>query len=251
MRSGRRVASVAPVRSRPPPTPPPRAGPYLRFRVGFARHRDRFQHIPQSVKVTDCSLSGGSLHSSAALLHASAISRLICITTPSMLRLTTMSRLQRAAMPDRCVSVMPAIWSISSLTSSCRTGLRCFSSILMRSNAAFAKACSASAAARRLLPLASQISEVGNTALVEREAITLPLDHAIGFELADIGPAAIEVQRQRRSTDGDGGPIDGDGLSHERHSCCVAVGYSVWSVSGRAALPSQPNCCELNSASAA
>jgi len=34
------------------------------------------------------------LHSSAATLHASAISRLICITTASMLRLTTMSRLQ-------------------------------------------------------------------------------------------------------------------------------------------------------------
>jgi hypothetical protein len=30
------------------------------------------------------------------LLHASAISHLICITTASMLRLTTMSRLQRA-----------------------------------------------------------------------------------------------------------------------------------------------------------
>jgi hypothetical protein len=49
------------------------------------------------------------LGGSAALLHASAISHLICITTASMLRLTTMSRLQRAAMPDRCFSVMPAI----------------------------------------------------------------------------------------------------------------------------------------------
>jgi hypothetical protein len=28
---------------------------------------------------------------------------------------------------------------------------------------------------------------------LEREAVTLPLDHAFGFELADIGPAAIEV----------------------------------------------------------
>ena len=37
-----------------------------------------------------------------------------------MLRLTTMSRLQRAAMPDRCVSVMPAIWSTKASTSSCR-----------------------------------------------------------------------------------------------------------------------------------
>jgi len=30
---------------------------------------------------------------------------------------------------------------------------------------------------------------------VEREAVTLLLDHAFGFELADVGPAAIEVQR--------------------------------------------------------
>ena len=31
--------------------------------------------------------------------------------------------------------------------------------------------------------------------LIEREAVTLPLDHAFGFELADVGPAAIEVLR--------------------------------------------------------
>jgi hypothetical protein len=39
---------------------------------------------------------------------------------------------------------------------------------------------------------------VGNAALVEREAATLPLDDALGFELADVGPGAIEVQRQCR-----------------------------------------------------
>ena len=49
--------------------------------------------------------------------------------------------------------------------------------------------------ARRLPPLAPQVSQIGNAALVEREAATLPLDHAFGFELADVGPAAIEVQR--------------------------------------------------------
>jgi hypothetical protein len=38
-------------------------------------------------------------------------------------------------------------------------------------------------------------------ALIEREAVTLPLDHAFGFELADVGPAAIEVQRQCRRAD--------------------------------------------------
>ena len=58
--------------------------------------------------------------------------------------------------------------------------------------------------ARRLLPLAPQVSQVGNAALVEREAVTLPLDHAFGFELADVGPAAIEVQRQCRRADGRG-----------------------------------------------
>jgi len=49
--------------------------------------------------------------------------------------------------------------------------------------------------ARRLLPLAPQVSQVGNAALVEREAVALPLDHAFGFELADVGPAAIKVLR--------------------------------------------------------
>jgi hypothetical protein len=38
------------------------------------------------------------------------------------------------------------------------------------------------------------------TALVEREATTLPLDHAVGFELADVGPATIKVQRSRRAS---------------------------------------------------
>jgi len=46
-----------------------------------------------------------------------------------------------------------------------------------------------SRSARRLLPLASRISEVGNTALVERDAITLPLDH----KFAVIGSGAIVV----------------------------------------------------------
>jgi hypothetical protein len=38
-----------------------------------------------------------------------------------------------------------------------------------------------------LLPLAPQVSQVGNAALIEREAVTLPLDHAFGFELGDVG----------------------------------------------------------------
>ena len=74
---------------------------------------------------------------------------------------------------------------------------------------------------RRLPPLAPQVSQVGNAALVEREAITLPLDHAFGFELADVGPAAIEVQRQRRRADGRGlsGLRAGDQWRRSQPSC--------------------------------
>jgi hypothetical protein len=52
--------------------------------------------------------------------------------------------------------------------------------------------------------LASQILQVGNAALIKRKAITLPLDHAFGFELADVGTTAIEVARHCRSADGRG-----------------------------------------------
>jgi len=38
-------------------------------------------------------------------------------------------------------------------------------------------------AARRLLPFVPQMSQVGNAAPIKREAVTLPLDHAFGFEL--------------------------------------------------------------------
>jgi hypothetical protein len=49
--------------------------------------------------------------------------------------------------------------------------------------------------ARRLLPLAPQIAQEGNAALIERKAVALTLDYALRFELADIGSAAIEVLR--------------------------------------------------------
>ena len=42
--------------------------------------------------------------------------------------------------------------------------------------------------------LAPQVSQLGNAALIEREAVTVPLDNAFGFEIADVGSAAIEVQ---------------------------------------------------------
>ena len=52
--------------------------------------------------------------------------------------------------------------------------------------------------------LAPQVSQVGNAALVEQKAITLPQDHAFGFELADVAAAAIELLRQCRRADGRG-----------------------------------------------
>ena len=179
-----------------------------------------------------CSSSGGSLASSAALLHASAISRLICITTASMLGLTTMSRLQRAAMPDRCVSVMPAIWSISLID---RVTSHQGALLLLDPDAQQCRLRQGmlriSRSARRLLPLASQISEVGNTALIEREAVTLSLDHTFGFEFADVGPGAIEVQRQCRCA-------DSRGLSGSRSRDRLGVGRAI---NGR----SQPSCSFL------
>src|SRR6267142_1745838 len=56
----------------------------------------------------------------------------------------------------------------------------------------------------RLPFLAPQVSQIGSAAVIEREAVTLPLDHAFGFELADVGAAAIEVQGQCRRADGRG-----------------------------------------------
>jgi hypothetical protein len=58
--------------------------------------------------------------------------------------------------------------------------------------------------ARRLPPFAPQVSQVSNAALVQREAVTLPLDHAFRFELANVGPAAIKVLRQCRRANGRG-----------------------------------------------
>ena len=45
-------------------------------------------------------------------------------------------------------------------------------------------------------------TQIGDAAAIEWEAVTLPLDHPLGFELADAGPAAIEMQRQCRRADG-------------------------------------------------
>ena len=49
--------------------------------------------------------------------------------------------------------------------------------------------------ARRLPFLAPQVSQVGNAVLIEREAVTLPLDHALIHQLRNVGPAAIKVRR--------------------------------------------------------
>ncbi|MGO4513279.1 hypothetical protein AB4Z51_40525 [Bradyrhizobium sp. 2TAF36] len=96
---------------------------------------------------------------------------------------------------------------------------------------------SISLTARRLSPLTPQISQVGHAALIKREAATLALDHAFGFELADVGPAAIKMLRECRRADrrglsrsrSRGGVGDGrNGLGHQRyfllHPCCIAAG---------------------------
>jgi hypothetical protein len=46
--------------------------------------------------------------------------------------------------------------------------------------------------ARRLPSLTPQVSQVGNAALVEREAVALPLDQALRFELADDATSGFE-----------------------------------------------------------
>jgi hypothetical protein len=99
---------------------------------------------------------------------------------------------------------IPAMLSMASSKSSRRSSSRFFS---------ISRSCSISVrldpdvisvgfTARRLPPLAPQVSQIGNAALIEREAVTLPLDQTFGFELADVRAGAIEVQRQCRRADG-------------------------------------------------
>ena len=92
------------------------------------------------------------------------------------------------------VRVTPAMPSISASTSARRTSSRFFSisrscsiSVLTATWAASASARGDCCRSRR------KYRKVGNAALVEREAVTLPLDYAFGFEFADVGPGAIEV----------------------------------------------------------
>src|ERR1700746_759210 len=56
----------------------------------------------------------------------------------------------------------------------------------------------------RLPPLAPQVSQVGNAALIKREAVPLTPDPAFGVQLVDVRAAAIEVERQCRRADGRG-----------------------------------------------
>ena len=72
--------------------------------------------------------------------------------------------------------------------------------------------------ARRLPSLAPQVSQIGKAALVERKNVTLPLDYAFGFELPDVGPAAIKVLRQCRRVDGRGF------LDRDRETCWRRTG---------------------------
>jgi len=59
----------------------------------------------------------------------------------------------------------------------------------------------------------------------------LPLDHTFGFELADVGPAAIKVQRQCRRADGIAGLPDRrreEGLATGGRSTLAAVAAIVF-----------------------
>jgi hypothetical protein len=85
--------------------------------------------------------------------------------------------------------------------------------------------------ARRLPPLAPQVSQIGNAALVEREAFTLPLDYAFGLSLPEVRAAAIEVHGQCRRAGGRGlsGSRSRDRLGDRRDG----LGNSVISVASR------------------
>jgi len=99
------------------------------------------------------------------------------------------------------VSVTLAIRSIRASTSARCTSLRYFS--INRSSSILGlhlDVTSICLTARRLPPLEPQISQIGNAALIRRQAAALPLDHA--FELAYIRAAANEVLRQCRRADG-------------------------------------------------
>jgi hypothetical protein len=99
------------------------------------------------------------------------------------------------------IQLWPAIWSIMLSYTSRGTKVRCFSSILMRSSAAFADACSVSAAARG--DCRRSRASISDRQRGSGRAASLPLD-AFGFELADVSPAAIEVQRLCLRADGAG-----------------------------------------------
>jgi len=75
----------------------------------------------------------------------------------------------------------------------------CFSSILICNSAVFALGC-VDLTARRLLPLAPQVSQVGNAELVDWEAVTLPLDQATiaRTETHNSALAAIDARNARK-----------------------------------------------------
>ena len=112
---------------------------------------------------------------------------------PRRFRRGTVSSLEhRAAKPDRCVSVTPHISSSSAFISSTphQFGLLLHQPQLQHLGLD-PDVISIGLTTWRLQSLAPQVSQISNAALVEREAVTLPLDHAFGFELANVGPAAI------------------------------------------------------------
>jgi hypothetical protein len=177
-----------------------------------------------------CSSSGGSLHLSAICWQTLAVSLRTSNTTRSMLRRVQdrhAARTGQAGSTMRSARRRQCRRSFIDIRPAHRLALLLHQAQLQHLGLDL-DVISISLTAPRRPPLTPQ-ETLGDAALVEREAVTLPLDHAFGFELADVRAAAIEVQRQCRPADGrspvcDGRAIYGNGLRHRVGSCCVAAG---------------------------
>jgi hypothetical protein len=140
-----------------------------------------------------CSLSGGSPFLTAICGQTLAISVRTSNTTRSMLRRIARSPrgAHRAGRLDSAVNVTPAMRrSAHRLLPGHQLAPPLHQAQLQHLSLDL-DVISVGLRARRLPPLTPQISQIGNAALVEREAVTVPLDHAFSFELVDVGAAAI------------------------------------------------------------
>ena len=145
-------------------------------------------------------------------------------------------------MPLRCVSTMPAIWSISSST---------WSGAPVR---AASRQCGCAAALPSLLharrqPYCAAIAAALAASIAGRQCGSVSGKPSpcrwitpSGFEVADVGPGAIEVPRQYRHADGRwrGGPPSrdrpvGDERTRNGCSCRALAAGSAWCMPRRVA----------------